>query len=64
MLLIPAGVAHCNLGKKKDVICIGGYPGARDYDMKYGKPKERPAADEPGIIVYLFFVAISKVWSS
>jgi uncharacterized protein YjlB len=46
VLLIPAGVAHCNLGKKKDLICVGGYPGGVDYDMNYGKKAERPAADK------------------
>jgi uncharacterized protein YjlB len=46
VILLPAGVAHRNLGKEKDVICIGGYPGGVDYDMNYGKAKERPFADE------------------
>lgn len=45
VLVIPAGVAHKNLGKEKDVICIGGYPGGTDYDMNYGRKDERPAAD-------------------
>lgn len=46
VLLIPAGVAHKNLGKEKDVICIGGYPKGKGYDMNYGKEEERPVADE------------------
>ena len=46
VILIPAGVAHMNLGKEKDVICVGGYPRGKDYDMNYGKPDERPRADE------------------
>jgi uncharacterized protein YjlB len=46
VILIPAGVAHKNLGKEKDVICIGGYPQGRDYNMNYGKKEERPDADE------------------
>ena len=46
VLIIPAGVAHMNLGKEKDVICIGGYPGGKDYDMNYGKEGERPGPDE------------------
>ena len=46
VLVIPAGVAHMNLGKEKDVICVGGYPNGRDYDMNYGKAGERPGADE------------------
>ncbi|HEY0732613.1 MAG TPA: cupin domain-containing protein [Chitinophagaceae bacterium] len=46
VLVIPAGVAHMNLGKENDVTCIGGYPGGKDYDMKYGHAGERPPADE------------------
>ena len=46
VLVIPAGVAHMNLGKENDVICVGGYPNGREYDMNYGKADERPAADE------------------
>ena len=46
VLIIPAGVAHMNLGKEKDAICEGGYPNGRDYDMNYGKAGERPVADE------------------
>jgi uncharacterized protein YjlB len=45
VLVIPAGVAHINLGKENDVTCVGGYPDGRDYDMNYGKPNERPKAD-------------------
>ena len=45
VLVIPAGVAHKNLGNEKDAIAIGAYPGGRDYDMNYGKPGERPATD-------------------
>ena len=46
VLVIPAGVAHMNLGKENDVICVGGYPNGKEYDMNYGKADERPAADE------------------
>lgn len=45
VLILPAGVAHINLGKENDVTCVGGYPDGRDYDMNYGKPGERPRAD-------------------
>jgi uncharacterized protein YjlB len=34
-----------NLGKEDDVICVGGYPDGREYDMNYGKAGERPKAD-------------------
>lgn len=45
VLIIPAGVAHKNLGDEGDVGVIGAYPDGRDYDMNYGKPGERPATD-------------------
>jgi uncharacterized protein YjlB len=45
VLVIPAGVAHMNLGKENDVTVVGAYPDGADYDMNYGKPGERPKAD-------------------
>ena len=45
IIVIPAGVAHKNLGEMKDVICIGGYPEGRDFDMNYGGAGERPQTD-------------------
>jgi uncharacterized protein YjlB len=45
VLVIPAGVAHKNLGDENDVGCIGAYPNGRDYDMNYGNPDERPQTD-------------------
>jgi uncharacterized protein YjlB len=45
VVIIPAGVAHRNLGKEQDIICIGGYPEGKDYDMNYGCSAERPVAD-------------------
>jgi uncharacterized protein YjlB len=46
VIIIPAGVAHRNLGHEKQVICVGGYPDGRSYDMNYGKTGERPGTDE------------------
>jgi uncharacterized protein YjlB len=46
VLVIPAGVAHKNLGKENDVKVIGAYPNGKDYDMNYGKPGERPRTDQ------------------
>lgn len=46
VLIIPAGVAHKNLGEENDVGVVGAYPDGRDYDMNYGKPGERPQTDE------------------
>jgi len=46
VLVIPAGVAHINLGKENDVTCVGGYPDGRDYDMNYGNADERLRVDQ------------------
>jgi len=45
VLIIPAGVAHRNLGGESDVKCVGAYPNGLQYDMRYGKTEDRPAAD-------------------
>lgn len=45
VLIIPAGVAHKNLGSTSDLGVVGGYPHGQDWDMNYGKPGERPRAD-------------------
>jgi uncharacterized protein YjlB len=44
VLIIPAGVAHKNMGKENDISCVGAYPYGQDYDMNYGKPEERERA--------------------
>jgi uncharacterized protein YjlB len=46
VLIIPAGVAHKNLGHEDSVGCVGAYPDGRNFDMNYGRRGERPAADE------------------
>lgn len=40
VLIIPAGVAHKNLGSTHDFLCIGAYPFDIQYDMFYGKPED------------------------
>ena len=45
VLIIPAGVAHKNLGKENQISCVGAYPDGRDYDINYGKAGERPRTD-------------------
>ena len=45
VLVLPAGVAHKNLGSDKNFKCIGAYPVGQKYDINYGKAKERPRAD-------------------
>jgi uncharacterized protein YjlB len=46
VLIIPAGMAHKNLGAENDVKCVGAYPDGKNYDMNYGKPGERPQTDK------------------
>jgi uncharacterized protein YjlB len=46
VIIIPAGVAHKNLGGEENFRCVGAYPDGKDYDMNYGKAEERPKAEE------------------
>ena len=45
-VVIPAGVAHKNLGSSGDFTVVGAYPEGQSYDMCYGQEGERPGADE------------------
>jgi uncharacterized protein YjlB len=45
VILIPAGVAHKCL-EDHSFRCVGAYPEGQNFDMNYGKPSERPRADE------------------
>ena len=45
VLIIPAGVAHKNLGNENDVICVEGYADGITQDIRYGRLHERPVAD-------------------
>ncbi|HSR31911.1 MAG TPA: cupin domain-containing protein [Anaerolineae bacterium] len=46
VVIIPAGVAHKNLGASPDFRVVGSYPQGQSWDMNYGQPGERPRADE------------------
>jgi uncharacterized protein YjlB len=46
VLIIPAGMAHKNLGNEHDIGCIGAYPDGSDYDINSGQPGERPGTDK------------------
>ena len=46
VILIPAGVAHRNLGSRDGFGVVGAYPEGQDWDMNYGRPGERPRADK------------------
>ncbi|CAB1078026.1 Cupin domain-containing protein [Olavius algarvensis Delta 1 endosymbiont] len=45
VIIIPAGVAHKNLGADHDFRVVGAYPRGQAPDMCYGKSGERPRAD-------------------
>jgi uncharacterized protein YjlB len=46
VVVIPAGVAHKNLGSSGDFGVVGAYPAGQNWDMNYGKEGERPQVDE------------------
>lgn len=45
-ILIPAGIAHKNLGASPDFQVVGAYPQGQSPDMCYGRSGERPEADQ------------------
>lgn len=45
VVVIPAGVAHKNLGASHDFAVVGAYPQRQNPDTCYGKAGERPQAD-------------------
>ena len=45
VILIPAGVAHHNIGASPDFNVVGAYPDGRNWDLLHGLPGERPRAD-------------------
>ncbi len=46
VVIIPAGVAHKNLGSSPDFGVVGAYPAGQEWDMQYGRSGERPHTDE------------------
>ena len=44
VVVIPAGVAHCNRGQSADLLVVGAYPGGAGYDTRRGIPAEHAAA--------------------
>ena len=46
VVIIPAGVAHKRYGSSQDFAVVGAYPLGQQWDMCYGRPEERPAAEE------------------
>jgi len=45
VILIPAGVAHLNIGASADFGVVGAYPDGRQWDLLRGLPGERPKSD-------------------
>src|SRR5205809_2268090 len=45
VIVIPAGVAHQNIGASNDFGVVGAYPECRKWDLLRGLPGERPKAD-------------------
>ncbi len=46
VVVIPAGVSHCQVDSTPDFRCMGAYPEGQSYDIHYGKPADRPLLDE------------------
>ena len=45
VVVIPAGVAHKNVGASSTFRVVGAYPAGTSPDLNYGKRGERPATD-------------------
>jgi uncharacterized protein YjlB len=43
VVVIPAGVGHCNKGQSHNLLVVGAYPGGADYDIRRGEPGEHGA---------------------
>jgi uncharacterized protein YjlB len=45
VVVVPAGVAHCNQGQSSDLLIVGAYPdNSQTLDLRRGKPGEHDAA--------------------
>lgn len=40
VIVIPAGVAHCNRAESSDFMVVGAYPEGQRWDMRRGTPEE------------------------
>ena len=46
VIIIPAGVSHQNVEQSANFRVVGAYPEGQPWNMKYGKPGERPRVDK------------------
>lgn len=47
VVVIPAGIGHCNAGSSNDFTAVGAYPrGQESYDLRTGEKRERPEVTE------------------
>jgi len=46
IILLPAGTGHKNLQQSDRLGVVGAYPPGQQPDMNYGRPDERPQADQ------------------
>jgi uncharacterized protein YjlB len=50
VVVISAGVAHCNKGQSADLLVVGAYPGGSSYDIRRGDPAEHAACVGSGVV--------------
>ncbi len=53
VVVIPAGVGHCNRGQSADLMVVGAYPGGSDYDICRGDPADHARAKAAVAVVAL-----------
>ncbi len=46
VIIIPAGVSHKNIKQSANFKVVGAYPEGQPWNMRYGRPGERPQVDE------------------
>jgi uncharacterized protein YjlB len=44
VLVLPAGIGHCNQGSRSDLLVIGAYPNGMPWDIRRGDPAEHDEA--------------------
>ena len=54
VIVVPAGVAHCNKGQSSDLLIVGAYPeNGPEPDLRRGRPAEHDAAAHAVVAVPL-----------